>query len=278
MKTVNDTPLVSAIIPTFNRGWILNEAIQSVLDQTYQPMEIIVVDDGSTDDTRDILDSFGDGITVLYQENRGVSAARNLGIKHSHGELIAFLDSDDLWTPDKIACQVDFFCDNPNAVICQTEEIWIRNGKRVNPKNKHKKLSGMIFEPSLELCLVSPSAVMIQRALFELKGFFDETLPACEDYDLWLRIATTHAIDLIDRACTVKRGGHDDQLSSHHSLDKYRIRSIEKLLKSDSLTGEQRKKALEIFRSKAQIYGQGCIKRGRIDEGNRYLEKSELKS
>lgn len=275
MEITNDTPLVSAIIPTFNRGWILKEAVQSVLDQKYHPLEIIVVDDGSTDDTREILHSFGDRITVLVQENRGVSAARNLGIKHSHGELIAFLDSDDLWTPDKIACQVDFFCNNPDAVICQTEEIWIRNGKRVNPKNKHKKLSGMIFEPSLELCLVSPSAVMIQRALFELKGFFDEALPACEDYDLWLRIATTHAIDLIDRACTIKRGGHDDQLSSHHSLDKYRIRSIENLLESGILNREQRKTALKIFRSKARIYGRGCIKRGRIDEGNRYLAKAE---
>ncbi len=273
METAHNTPLVSAIIPTFNRGWILKEAVQSVLDQTYHPMEIIVVDDGSTDDTREILQSFGDRITVLFQENRGVSAARNLGIKHSQGELIALLDSDDLWTPDKIACQVDFFCNNPEAVICQTEEIWIRNGKRVNPKNKHKKLSGMIFEPSLELCLVSPSAVMIQRSLFELKGFFDEALPACEDYDLWLRIATTHAIELIDRPCTIKRGGHDDQLSSHHSLDKYRIRAIEKLLKSDSLTQDQREKALKIYRSKARIYGQGCIKRGRTDEGNRYLAK-----
>ncbi|MBI9087772.1 MAG: glycosyltransferase [Desulfobacterium sp.] len=275
MEITNNTPLVSAIIPTFNRGWILKEAVQSVLDQKYHPLEIIVVDDGSTDDTREILHSFGDGITVLFQENRGVSAARNLGIKHSHGELIAFLDSDDLWTPDKIARQVDFFCNNPDAVICQTEEIWIRNGKRVNPKNKHKKLSGMIFEPSLELCLVSPSAVMIQRSLFELKGFFDEALPACEDYDLWLRIATTHAIDLIDRACTVKRGGHDDQLSSHHSLDKYRIRSIENLLEAGMLTREQQKTALKVFHSKARIYGQGCIKRGRRDEGNRYLAKAD---
>ncbi|MCP4114807.1 MAG: glycosyltransferase [Desulfobacteraceae bacterium] len=275
MKKADNTPLVTAIIPTFNRGWILKEAVQSVLDQTYNPLEIIVVDDGSTDDTREILHSFGDRITVLSQENKGVSAARNLGIRQSHGELIALLDSDDLWTPDKIACQVDFFNNHPEAEICQTEEIWIRNGKRVNPKNKHKKLSGMIFKPSLELCLVSPSAVMIRRSLFELKGYFDEELPACEDYDLWLRIATTHAIDLIDRACTVKRGGHEDQLSSHHSLDQYRIRSIEKLLEADSLTGEQREAALEIFRSKARIYGQGCIKRGRIEEGNRYLAKSD---
>ncbi len=275
MKLTSNTPLVSAIIPTFNRGWILREAVQSVLDQTYHPLEIIVVDDGSTDDTREILRLFGDRITVLFQENKGVSAARNLGIKHSHGELVAFLDSDDLWTPDKIACQVAFFNNNPDAVICQTEEIWIRNGKRVNPKNKHKKLSGMIFEPSLSLCLVSPSAVMIQRSLFELKGYFDEALPACEDYDLWLRIATTHAIDLIDRACTVKRGGHDDQLSSHHSLDKYRIRSIENLLEAGILTREQRKTALKIFRSKARIYGLGCIKRGRTDEGNRYLAKGD---
>lgn len=257
----NKQPLVSAIIPTFNRGWIVAEAVQSILAQDYEPLEIIVVDDGSTDNTIEILEPFMDKITLLKEENRGVSAARNLGIKKSKGEFVAFLDSDDLWLPKKISCQVDFFNANPEAVICQTQEIWIRNGKRVNPKKKHKKLSGMIFEPSLHLCLVSPSAVMMTRSFFDITGYFDETLPACEDYDLWLRTAVSHPVFLIDKPYIIKKGGHGDQLSARHSLDKYRIRAIEKLLKGNELTTKQRDAAKQVFKEKQRIYSQGCLKR-----------------
>ncbi|MCK5310550.1 MAG: glycosyltransferase [Desulfobacteraceae bacterium] len=270
----NDTikPLVSAIIPTFNRGWIITEAVESILDQNYPNIETIIIDDGSTDDTAKKLSPYLDRITYLKQENKGVSAARNLGIKKSSGKLTAFLDSDDLWNKNKITCQVDFFQDNPEAMICQTEETWIRNGKRVNPKHKHKKLSGMIFEPSLELCLVSPSAVMIKKELFEITGLFDESLPACEDYDLWLRISAAMPIFLIDEPYTIKKGGHADQLSNNHSLDKYRIKSIQKLLQNNNLTEKQRNSAIKVFNKKCIIYGNGCIKRGKLDEGKYYLE------
>lgn len=275
MESKRQNPLVSVVIPTFNRSWILGEAIQSVLDQTYQPLEIIVVDDGSTDKTPELLQTFGQAIKVISQTNKGVSAARNVGIKRSRGDLIALLDSDDMWTPDKIGRQVAFFNEHKDAMICQTQEIWIRNGKRVNPKNKHAKRGGMIFEPSLKLCLVSPSAVMMRREMFELKGYFDEELPACEDYDLWLRISSTVPIHLMDNACTIKRGGHADQLSGQHSLDRYRIDSIERLLKRGDLTPEQHGAAVKVFQRKTIIYGKGCIKRGRTDLGNRYLAKGE---
>lgn len=275
MKNKGQKPLVSVIIPTFNRGWILGEAVQSVIDQTYRPLEIIVVDDGSTDDTQKLLHTFDRQIEVIFQENKGVSAARNTGIRRSRGDLIALLDSDDLWTPDKIQRQVTFFNDHPDAMICQTQEIWVRNGRRVNPKNKHAKQGGMIFESSLELCLVSPSAVMMRPALFDLKGYFDERLPACEDYDLWLRVSATHPIHLMEQACTIKRGGHEDQLSRQHSLDRYRIDAIERLLGTDILTMEQRRSAKEVFRKKTVIYGQGCIKRGKKNLGDHYLAKGK---
>jgi glycosyltransferase involved in cell wall biosynthesis len=274
MKNNHQKPLISAIIPTFNRGWIVCQAVESVLDQNYPNIETIVIDDGSTDDTAKKLSPYLNRITYIKQENKGVSAARNLGIKKSSGQYTAFLDSDDLWEKNKISCQIDFFQKKPEAMICQTEEIWIRNGKRVNPKYKHKKLSGMIFEPSLELCLVSPSAVMMKKELFDMAGFFDETLPACEDYDLWLRISTSLPIFLIDEPCTIKRGGHSDQLSANHSLDKYRILSIQKLLEDDKLSKEQQNAAMEIFNKKCIIYGNGCIKRGKADEGNFYLNLS----
>ncbi len=264
-------PIVSVIIPSFNRGWVVAEAVESVIAQDYHPLEIIVVDDGSTDDTGEKLMPFREKIILLEQENRGVSAARNAGIKAAGGEFIAFLDSDDLWMPGKISCQINFFNDNPDAMICQTEEIWIRNGKRVNPKKKHKKLSGMIFEPSLNLCLVSPSAVMMKKSLFKIKGNFDEDLPACEDYDLWLRISSTIPVYLIDTPLIIKRGGHNDQLSGNHSLDKFRIQSLEKLLKENQLTEKQRIMVIKVLNEKCRIYAQGCLKRGRTGEAEYYL-------
>jgi glycosyltransferase involved in cell wall biosynthesis len=270
MKTKRKNPLVSVIIPTYNRGWILKEAIDSVLAQDYKDFELIVVDDGSTDNTREILDSYGRDLIVLRQANRGVSAARNRGIAEAHGRLVAFLDSDDIWLPRKLLRQVDFFNSIPDAVINQTEEIWIRNGVRVNPKNRHRKPSGMIFERSLGLCLVSPSAVMIQKNLFNAVGVFDENLPACEDYDLWLRISCRYPVHLIDTPLILKRGGHADQLSKATGLDRFRIQSLEKIIASGRLTDTQRLTTLQTLQEKCCIYASGCLKRGRKDEANYY--------
>ena len=275
MKVKSKNPLVSVILPTYNRGWILTEAIDSVLAQDYQDYELIVVDDGSTDNTREILDVYGQDIIVLRQANNGVSAARNRGIAAAGGQLVAFLDSDDLWLPRKLSRQVDFFKLNPDAVINQTEEIWIRNGVRVNPKDRHRKPSGMIFERSLELCLVSPSAVMIQKTLFDAVGVFDENLPACEDYDLWLRIGCRYPVHLIDTPLIIKRGGHGDQLSKAPGLDKFRIRSLEKIIESGRLTESQYRAAVYNLHDKCAIYAGGCRKRGREAEAKYYEALAE---
>lgn len=276
MTAIFQTPaasgLVSVIIPTFNRAHCLARAVDSVLEQDYQRFELIVVDDGSTDQTRDLLASYGSDLRVLTQPNQGVSAARNRGIRESRGEFVALLDSDDSWTRDKLTCQTDFFLANPEALICQTEEIWIRHGTRVNPRVKHKKPTGLIFEPSLKLCLVSPSAVMMRREIFELRGLFREDFPVCEDYDLWLRISRDIPVYRIDRACTVKYGGHDDQLSASHSQDKYRITAIEHLIQEGCLTPEQTAAAARVAAKKARVYGNGCIKRGKKEEGQAYLD------
>ena len=257
---------ISVIIPVYNRPVFVQEAIQSVLDQTYSNVEIIVVNDGSTDNTPFVLQSFGDQIRLIHQENKGVSAARNTGIKHSNSKWIAFLDSDDIWLPDKLRLQMKFFEDHPDARICQTEEIWIKNNKRLYPKKKHKKRSGMIFEHCLPLCIVSPSAVMIHREMFDFVGMFDESLPACEDYDLWLRISCQYPIYLLDQPLITKRGGHDDQLSQAIRLDRFRIQALVKLLKSGVLTNEQTRLAKNELERKCRIYQKGCIKHGRLDE------------
>lgn len=261
--------MVSVVIPTYNRGWILKEAIESVLAQTFDPYELIVVDDGSTDNTQAILSMFS-GIRAVVQENRGVSAARNRGIDVAAGDYLAFLDSDDLWLPQKLASQMAFFKSNPRAMICQTQETWIRNGRRIHPQKKHQKTAGMFFERSLDLCLVSPSAVMMRKELLLDTGRFDENLPACEDYDLWLRIGARYPIFLVDQPLVIKRGGHADQLSAARGLDKHRIRSIQNLLQSDILTMEQQRAAQIVLQKKCRIYATGCQKRGRIQEAEYY--------
>ena len=238
--------------------------------QDYTDYELIVVDDGSTDDTRQILSSYGRDIIVLRQPNQGVSAARNRGIGDSRAQLVAFLDSDDLWLPQKLIRQVAFFQSNPDAQICQTEENWVRNGVVVNPKKRHQKLSGMIFEPSLALCLVSPSAVIIRKSLFDTVGLFDENLPACEDYDLWLRVSCRYPVFLIDEPLIIKRGGHADQLSKAAGLDKYRIQSLTKIVKSGQLGESQTRAAVQTLKEKCDIFANGCRKRGREEEAKYY--------
>ncbi|HDI58775.1 MAG TPA: glycosyltransferase [Desulfobacteraceae bacterium] len=261
---------VSVILPTYNRAGWLAEAVDSVLGQEYAAFELIVVDDGSSDETPQVLAAYGDRLRVLRLENGGVSRARNRGVAVSRGELLAFLDSDDLWQPGKLAAQVAFMEAHPEIAICQTEEIWIRNGRRVNPRRRHRKSDGMFFERSLELCLVSPSAVMMRRSLFEAFGGFDETLPACEDYDLWLRIGCRHPVGLIDAPLVVKRGGHADQLSRMPGLDRYRIRAIAKLLAAGVLDPGQQAAAVAVLRAKCHIYAAGCRKRGRRQEARFY--------
>lgn len=264
---------ISVIIPTYNRLELVQRAVKSVLEQSFSAREIIVVDDGSTDGTPEVLESLFPDIRVIrHERNRGVSAARNTGIKASLSPLIAFLDSDDYWLPGKLDSQVKFFSNNPDAVICQTREIWVRNGRRVNPAKKHIKPSGDIFEASLELCLVSPSAVMIRRSLFEAVGLFDEDLPVCEDYDLWLRISSGHPVNLIEKDFLVREGGHEDQLSTSRSgMDRYRIRSIIRLIRSKSLSEAQTRAAQKVLDRKCRIYGEGCLKRGRVEEGKAFL-------
>ena len=275
MTARSKKPEVSVILPTYNRGWILKEAIDSVLAQDFRDFELIVVDDGSTDNTPQILDSYHQDLVVVRQPNRGVSAARNRGIAAAGGGLIAFLDSDDLWLPRKLSSQVVFFNSNPEAVINQTEEIWIRNGVRVNPKTRHLKPSGMIFEPSLALCLVSPSAVMMKRSLFDEVGLFDEDLPACEDYDLWLRISWRYPVHLIETPLIIKRGGHADQLSKAPGLDKFRIQALKNIIESGHLEAESYQAAVRALQEKCAIFAGGCRKRGKDAEAQYFEELAD---
>ena len=269
------SPEVSVIIPTYNRASMVIEAVESVLAQDMTDFELIVINDGSTDETEEKLSAYGSRLKYYQQENAGVSAARNRGIRFSAAPLVAFLDSDDLWLPPKLQVQYTYMTANPEVHICQTEEIWWRNGRRVNPKKYHQKPSGDIFQRSLELCLVSPSAVMMRRELFEKVGSFDEELPMAEDYDLWLRVAVDYPVVLLPEPLVIKRGGHPDQLSASKGIDRYRIKALEKLLHSGRLSPEQYDWTWKTLQRKCQIYGEGCIKRGKVQEGERCLALPE---
>lgn len=269
-------PLVSVIIPTFNRARFIAQAVESVLLQSYSDLELLVVDDGSTDQTQVALQPYAGHIRYFRQDNSGVSAARNHGIRESSGELIAFLDSDDRWHKDKLKYQVELFKTHPNTAVCYTDEIWIRGGRLVNAKNKHAKYSGCIFENVLPLCIISPSAVMLRRSVFLNVGLFDESLPVCEDYDMWLRVALRYPVHFIPIPLIVKQGGHNDQLSAKYwGLDRFRVRALEKLLANNPLDTHQRVLVLNQLVRRCTILSEGCLKRGKTDEWHHYRSASE---
>ena len=265
---------VSVIIPTYNRGPLLEKAVDSVLAQSYDNYEIIVIDDGSTDDTRARLANYNSKVRYIYQENSGPAAARNKGIKEAQCSLLAFLDSDDWFSPQKLETQLDRMQKEPHYLISHTDEIWYRRGKLLNQKKKHHKPGGYIFERCLELCAVSMSTVMVRRELFDSIGVFDETLPCCEDYDFWLRASIRHPFLKIDEPLTSKDGGRPDEVSVQHrvGMDKYRIASICNILKKEPLSTEQMLLAKKELMFKARVYGNGCIKHGRQKEGQYYLD------
>ncbi len=262
---------VSVIIPTYNRAALVKEAVASVLAQSWQDLEVLVVDDGSTDGTAAALASFAAQIRLLRRASRGgVSAARNAGIQAARGKWLAFLDSDDLWLPEKLARQMAFLAAHPDLNLCQTEETWVRRGVRVNQPLSHRKVGGRIFFASLERCLVSPSAVILHRRLFEQHGAFDEDLPAAEDYDLWLRLAWRYEVGLLPEPLIIKRGGRADQLSGQWGLDRYRIRALMNLLKDAGLPAPEAQAARRVLARKCAIYAQGCEKHGKWREAGFY--------
>ena len=268
---------VSVIIPTYNRKNLLKRALHSVSSQTFVPQEIIVVDDGSSDGTKGwVLEKFP-YVRYIYQDNSGVSSARNAGIKEAKGSWIAFLDSDDEWMSNKLEQQKRVINSFQQAWLCHTNEIWVRNGVRVNQMKKHQKYGGNVFENCLDICRISPSSVLIKKEVFEMVGLFDESLKVCEDYDLWLRITSVLPVIFLDEPLITKYGGHSDQLSRVDSgIEKYRIQSLEKILSSNSLSISQSKIAMSQLIKKLKIFSNGLEKRNKFKELNIYIKKIEF--
>jgi len=276
---------VSVIIPTYNRADFISDCVQSVLAQTLPARELIIVDDGSTDATYKILSDLGFNsisttktvLRYVFQENRGVSSARNLGIKEARSEYIALLDSDDLWLKGKLDRQAIAFKDDiRNSRLCHTDEIWIRNGVRVNQHKKHKKHGGNVFQSCLKLCCISPSSSMMHRSVFEDFGFFDEDLPACEDYDFWLRYSSKEEVIFIDEPLIIKKGGHSDQLSGvHWGMDRFRIYALEKMLNKPDLKLDYRIAAIREVIIKMDILINGSQKRKKMVYAKTLLQRKQ---
>ncbi len=262
---------VSAIITTYNRARLLPRAVDSVRHQTRPADEIIIVDDGSGDTTGDYLTGLPKKIMVLRRTHQGISAARNAAIQQASCEWLAFLDDDDEWLPHKLESQLRLINAHPQYRLCHGEEIWIRNGRRVNPMKKHQKQGGWIYPHCLPLCVISPSTVMIHRDIFTAVGTFDTRLPACEDYDLWLRICSAYPVLYTDESLIIKYGGHDDQLSrQYRAMDRFRIQAMDNILHSGSLSLINRQLTLDMLIKKTRIYINGAQKRGKSAEVLRY--------
>ena len=262
------SPLVSVVIPVYNRSELVGRAIRSVLAQTWVDFEVIVVDDASDDGTPErIRDEFGEQVRLLVQErNRGVSAARNCGVSAGCGEWMAFLDADDEWLPEKLAKQLAALRASGLAV-CHTDEIWIRNGVRVNPPKQYRKQGGDIFAQALQVCCMCPSSLVIRRDLLRDVGMFDEELPVCEDYDLFLRLTARHQVACVDEKLVLKYGGHEDQLSrAFPALDRFRVQALDKLLgEMIELDEERREAARQTLLEKARIVLGGARKRNNLE-------------
>ena len=269
-------PFIAVIIPTFNRASLLDRAIRSVLDQTWRDFELVVVDDASTDGTAGlpVIKSGDKRLRYLrLSENRGVSVARNAGVRATSAPWLAFLDSDDEWFPAKLAGQVEWVKKNPEFRICQTQELWIRCGVRVNPPKTHEKFSGDLFAASLDRCMITPSSVMLTRELFEAVGGFNEVFRVCEDYDLWLRVTSHYQVGLVDDYLLKRYGGHGDQLSKTVPvLDQFRVQSLIDLIENGILTEFQRNLTIKSAIKRAIVLARGYKKRGNIEKYGKYRE------
>lgn len=241
----------SVVIPTYNRVKLLPRAIDSALKQTFPAHEIIVVDDGSTDNTAEVVKEYGEQVRYIWQENAGVSSARNRGIEESEGNVIAFLDSDDDWKPEKLQMQAECFSEH-DVSVCVTdslEEGGPHSGKTTFEKSvlfDELRNSGTVFDAFPLLAqqnFINTSTVAAKKGCFEKVGTFDESLKATEDTDLWLRLSVQYTFGIIHQNLGT-RYLQDEGLSGDKELQyKGRVEIFNKLLKSsDQLNADRRAK------------------------------------
>ncbi|MQY77204.1 MAG: glycosyltransferase [Spirochaeta sp.] len=268
-------PLISVIIPTFNRLGFLKEAIESVEKQSCRDFELIVVDDGSTDGTEAYLENLP--LKYIRLEHSGFPGrVRNAGARAAAGKYLSFLDSDDLWEPEKLARQKEYLAANPKIELCHTRELWLRNNRVVSQSKQRHKREGDIFKHALKKCIIGPSTVMLSSRLFNETGGFREDMEIAEDYELWLRLTNSYDVGYIDEPLVIKRGGHGDQLSEKYGqIEIFRIKALQENLEEGSFQGENKILAGREMARKCRIYGSGALKRGKKEQGEYYLRLAE---
>lgn len=226
---------VSVIIPVYNRTFSIRDAVESVLIQSIKPSEIIVIDDGSSFNMASYLKNYMHHISLIkLNENKGVSFARNTGIKAASGEYIAFLDSDDLFLPKKLEYQISYMAEN-NLLISHTDEFWYRKDRWVNQGKSNKRYGGYIFDKILDKCRISPSSLIVHKSVFDEAGYFNEDLRVCEDYEISLRFALKYKIGYLGKKLIIKRAVEENSLSagiSHIEYIRYEI--LEKLYRDNA--------------------------------------------
>ncbi len=266
---------VTVIIPTYNRAQTLRRAIESVQSQSFKDWQMIVVDDGSTDETQSLLENILEPkLKVIKTQNKGVSHARNRAVKESQTQWIAFLDSDDEWLPEKLQSQMDLADKDKALQVIHGEEIWIRNGIRVNPMKKHQKNGGDIFFDSIKLCCMSPSTVVLKKSLLLEVGLFREDFPVCEDYDLWLKITSRYPVGFINQPIIKKYGGHEDQLSRQFvAMDYWRTKALYDLLENNPLSLDQKREVVYSIIERCEILLSGYRKHQNLENYDDVYEK-----
>lgn len=264
-------PVVSIIIPTYNRAHLLGRAIQSVLDQTHQDFELIIVDDGSTDNTEEIVRSFSDERIryIKHDKNRGGAAARNTGIKAARGEYIAFQDSDDEWLPEKLEKQIRVFETVPPEVgVVYTGFHRLENNKKTYiPSSKITQKEGYIFSSLLKGNFVTTQAVLVKRECFERAGMFDENLPRLQDWELFIRISKYYHFKCIDEPLVISYYQPRSISADQNAL----IRALELILERHF---EDLKKDRRVLASHCLILGHLLCSNGQLKQGRSYLIKA----
>lgn len=263
---------ISVIITTCNRPHWLQRALNSVRSQTTLPHEIIVINDGADHATRCYLNAQTD-ITIKHGQQRGISAARNLGLHIASGDWVAFLDDDDAWQPHKLKQQIIAIKQHPYHLWCHTGEAWYRGNRRVKQPRYLKSGGGWIYNRCLTRCAVSPSSVMIDRAWLTDIGGFDERLPACEDYALWLRLSQRQPIVYIDAPLTLKYADHGPQLSrQYRAMDAWRVFALLHMLWHEALSEAEWRDTRMMLKQKLHLLKKGAQKYKR----NHYVQTYQI--
>ncbi len=270
-------PLISVLVPTYNRKALLRESLESVFAQDFSGYEVIVVDDGSNDGTEKMIAGLRKRFNLRYirVNHSGMPGkVRNIGAAEAKGDFLAFLDSDDLWLPEKLSRQMRYM-KKGGARISHTREIWLREGREISQKGQKHRREGMIFRDALKKCIIGPSTVIMERDFFEESGGFREDLEIAEDYEFWLRITCRNPVGYLDEALTVKRAGGWDQLSEKYGhIEYFRIKGLRALVGNGYFEDLHALARQELVR-KCRIYAAGCSKRGRAEEAARFESEAE---